>query len=664
MDFSKFSKAVSKQFDDMQEGKLYKVCVDSDLLYQTYLNAFPDGTNDIYRENSYHDCSCCRHFIKNVGKVVSIKDGQLTTVWDVDCNEYPYDIVAKTMSDFIKEHHVQNMFLVKFNKFGNEFNLELMPDNTTHRWDHFVGNVQRKFIDQNPSEKLSEIQSEFQVFKRGLDELTLSSIDTVIDLIEDNMIYRGEEHLSLIKSFRELKIKYDSVTYNDKDLFIWENLGTPAVNRFRNTVIGTLVVDLSNGEDLEQSVKSFENKVAPSNYKRPKSLITPKMIDDAMNTITELGYEPALERRHATYSDVSISDVLFVDNSVKEQMQGIRGELFKTVKPKSVDVKNSLDISIDEFLSSVLPNAHTVQALVKNTNVGNFMSLTAPVNKDVKNIFKWDNNFAWSYDGNIADSDIKTRVKSAGGNVDALIRCSLAWFNYDDLDIHMILPNGTRVYYSNKMDILDVDMNAGSGTTRNAVENLSLTEKNISDGTYVVRVNNFSKRESIDVGFTLEVEFDGNIKTYHYNKPVIDTIQCLELIVKNKALVDVKVLDGDIISEEVSQNKWGVNTETFVDVTSIIQSPNYWGDNKSGNRHTFFILKDCKNPDSIRGIYNEFLSPELEKHRKVFEIIGEKTKCQYSEEQMSGIGFSSTKKQDLTLRVDNGNIKQVYNVKF
>jgi NADH dehydrogenase FAD-containing subunit len=34
---------------------------------------FPEGTNDIYRERRYYDCSCCGNFIKNVRNIVVIE---------------------------------------------------------------------------------------------------------------------------------------------------------------------------------------------------------------------------------------------------------------------------------------------------------------------------------------------------------------------------------------------------------------------------------------------------------------------------------------------------------------------------------------------------------------------------------------------------------------
>ena len=68
-DFLKFKEAIKRHFDEMQRDAdtIFEVNLDKDELWETYLNSFPAGTNEIYRERREHDCSCCRHFIKNIG---------------------------------------------------------------------------------------------------------------------------------------------------------------------------------------------------------------------------------------------------------------------------------------------------------------------------------------------------------------------------------------------------------------------------------------------------------------------------------------------------------------------------------------------------------------------------------------------------------------------
>ncbi len=86
--------------------------------------------------------------------------------------------------------------------------------------------------------------------------------------------------------------------------------------------------------------------------------------------------------------------------------------------------------------------------------------------------------------------------------------------------------------------------------------------------------------------------------------------------------------------------------------------------NAYGNKHTFFLLDGAKNDEPTRGIYNEFLHPRLETHRKVFEVIGDKTKCQPIDNQLSGLGFSSTKHDSVIVRVGmQGKRQRLLNVK-
>lgn len=99
-------------------------------------------------------------------------------------------------------------------------------------------------------------------------------------------------------------------------------------------------------------------------------------------------------------------------------------------------------------------------------------------------------------------------------------------------------------------------------------------------------------------------------------------------------------------------------------VTTVTLSPNYWGTNAVGNKHVFFVLDGCKSDEALRGIYNEFLHPRLEEHRKVFEVIGDKTKCAPTEKHLAGLGFSSTKKDSILIRVCSGKTRRLYNVKI
>ena len=84
MEFKQFRDELVKHFGTMVQDAtaLYSVALDKDELWEKYQTSFPEGTNEIYRERREHDCSSCKSFMRAMGNVVFIKNGEVTTLWD------------------------------------------------------------------------------------------------------------------------------------------------------------------------------------------------------------------------------------------------------------------------------------------------------------------------------------------------------------------------------------------------------------------------------------------------------------------------------------------------------------------------------------------------------------------------------------------------------
>jgi hypothetical protein len=664
MSFNIYRTAMQKQYDRMSKHELFYTNLDKDELYALYLESFPEGTNPDFREKTEHDCSCCRQFIKNTGNVVAIIDGKLETIWDVQVSDF-YQVVSDAMSAYVKSSDITNIFRHTEKKLGTALNHELI-DGKSKAWEHFFYELSDKFVLTGDSLGTfhSGSRADKEVLERSLKELSLESGEIVLDLILQNNLGRGDEYKRNVEAFIKTKKEFDKIeSEKEQQLFLWvKSAELKGFGRFKNVVIGSLLEDLSNDVELTVAVLKFEEKVKPENFKRTTALYSQKQIDKCFAKVVELGLESALNRRYAVTEDLTINNVLFADRSARETMKAFDG-LMPTKKEKLAVLDNVQEVGLKDFLSNVLPTATNLELMVENNHTNNFMSLIAPQETAPERLFKWFNNFSWSYNGEVTDS-IKEKVKKAGGNVNGALRLSLSWFNLDDLDIHLIEPCGNHIHFGNKSGRLDVDMNVNtSNSSREAVENITYPdERSIKEGVYTAYIHNYTKRESVDVGFVVEMEHKGKVTTFTYENAVNGSNKVQVVKFRYSKSKGIEIIES-LPSTETSKDVWGVNTCKWSKVSMVMNSPNHWDGEETGNKHLFFILDGCKNPSQSRGFYNEFLRTELVPERKVFEGLSAKMKCAESDNQLSGLGFSSTQRNSVLCKV-NGSFSRVVKIVF
>lgn len=701
MNFKQFNQKLQDQFQAMQQFKLFRLNITGQQIWDAYITGFLPGNDPVFRdpESSTHTCNNDKNFIRRYGNVVAINDEfQIVSMFDVDVVGTVYEQPVNAIKSLIATGQVQEVFIESFNE------LNILPYEKTNRsmeifqlgmqrtlkqytaeeaakfgrvnstdvyeFHHFHVFLNKVFIDFT-SRSVEAIMGAYRdaknVFKRAMDEIPLDTLLLVKDLIIQGSLLNGEAYLDKLNTFIPFKEEYDRLSSEKKDNWCWVKSYNLPIAKFRNELIGTLCVELSQGEELNNACKTWNMRVDPANYMKAKAPITKRQIEEAQHFVAENGYEESFNRRFAKLSDINVDEIRHM-NVGKEAVK--QAGLFAGVQP-SVSTRHKRsqfdgieEVTIDKFMRDILPSCTSIEAFMENRFEGNMVALITSAESS-KPLFKWNNPFSWTYNGNLAGkSQIKENVKAAGGKVTGLLRCSLQWNDEDtkgivDYDLHCTTPYNEINYHSKTCHRtggwLDVDMIRPS---RIGIENITW-QKQMPDGKYLFKVHTFCSGNN--TGFKIEIEMNGEVFNYHYNRSTAykSYVNVATVIVKN----GVMSIEHHLPETSSSKTIWGVETGQFHKVNLVCLSPNYWGTNNVGNKHYFFMLDGCAADVPLRSFHNEYLNGEFLIHRKVTEVLAGTTKLEPTVNQLAGLGFNATVKDELIVKL-SGSHKRVVKIKF
>lgn len=707
-----FNKKIQEQFDKMcATGKLFRSALTGQQVWEIYIKGFTKEQNPIFRDpnSTSHNCNLCNNFIRRYGNIVAVdSNNQIMSIFDVVA-EGDYVDVAGKLSVALKNAKISNVFFETFNelnslnyekctKSSKSFKLGLslnhkrytkaeaelygvVKPNEVRTFNHMHLTLPEKFVDKG-TKSIDTIMADYRedknVFQRGMVEIPKDTLVLVKDLINQDSLLDGKTHLYKIEGILPLKEKFDKLSESEKDNWCWVNSYQFKFARFRGEVIGTICADLAEGMELNAACQAWNRKVDPANYMKVKAPVTEAMKKAAIKDFIALGYkESDLERRFATIEDIKASEIKHI-NIGKAEVKNV--SIFDNVKTASTRHKKSEfgkieEVSIDKFMQDILPSCTSVEAYLDNSHDGNMVSMTTAVFKDSKSIFKWDNSYSWTFNGNLAGkSQIKEAVKSRGGKTEGVLNVRLAFPDTtDDYDLHIYEPKGGHVGYNNvrraqsSSGMLDLD---AQGVDRyqvpeKRVENIIYTNMaKMPDGNYDIKVNNFSCK-GFKANFKLEIETAEGVTLLELNKLIADNwVDVATISLHNGVFtLDVSNKMNVLSSETISKEIYGLKTNEFHKVNLVCLSPNHWNDQTIGNKHYFFMLDKCKCDLDIRGIHNENLNSDLIQHRKFMDVLGSANTIKYSDNQLSGLGFNATVKDELIVKL-SGSFKRMVKIKF
>ncbi len=710
IEFKIFNQQIQRQFAEMcKTGKLFRANIPGNEIWELYLSSFVN--EKIFRdpESSEHNCNCCKNFIRRYGNIIAINsNGNIESIFSNVKNVGDYAKSAAAVDNLIRSKEIVNIFFETYKELNENLSYESCKKNQevyklgieanfkkytqeevdkfgvvniteVYEFNHFCIDLPTQFVNfsGNSIEQItSGYRDRYSVFKRAMKEIPLDTLNLVRDLINQGSLLDGQAHKHSIESIAGWKEIYD---IEGSDNWLWGSTYSmdERVAKFKNTLIGVLCTELAEGEELNKACLNWNKRVDPVNYHKASAPITKRQIEDAKKFVDENGYVESFDRRLATIDDIKASEIMHI-NVGDGQIKSV--SIFDSVKATSTRHKRSEfdgveEITIEKFMKDIIPSCSSLEVYVKNAHEDNFVTMTTTNKEGSKPIFKWNNNYSWTFNGNLAGkSQIKQAIKSRGGKTEGVLNIRLAFpETTNDYDLHVYEPKGDHIYYSNVRDIhrssgvLDLDAQGVDGhqPPEKRVENIIYTQINqMPEGRYKVDINDYSQGR-FPAKFIVEIETMNDITILQLGiKPNVNTVTACNIELKNSSFVVVPSSDMEIISSNtISKDIWGIETNNFHKVRLVCLSPNHWEDNKAGNKHYMFMLDKCKTNTSIRGFHNENLIPELLNHRKVMEVLGGSNMIDPTEKQLSGLGFNSTVKDSLIVKC-SGSFKRMLKVNF
>lgn len=369
---------------------LFSVMTDKSALWNAYLNSFPA------QDRQHYTCNECRKFFERYSDLVTIDaKGNLKSVMFSDDPAGEYAFIFAKLRKLVEGGSVEKAFFTEEAKWGIA---------VTGPWEHFAVKPPKKFV-WNPAEHISntgdpktayqreaEITADFRTMVRALVEYTIEHVDTALQILNADALYRGEtirgpaEWLHGVLSAQK-KTKNARLRHN----LLWLAVATAPVGwaRPRGTKIGTLLDDIVEGLPLADIRARFAAKLDPTKASRPQTPPSAGNIQQAEKIIENLGATSALKRKFATLNDIR---PMWSPRPVHAGgTGGVFGHLTPRDRKKAEDQNLQLPskkMTMEKFVKTVLPTAKNIEVRMQDKMP--FIALVTAADPKAKPILQWD----------------------------------------------------------------------------------------------------------------------------------------------------------------------------------------------------------------------------------------------------------------------------------
>lgn len=380
--------SIRKSFNEAVALEEPLFITNTDDLYDIFLMGLPEEARQHY------NCRACRDFVNRYGGLVTIDEFGVKhpIMWLKHIPDF-FNTACTNVRLAIAASKVTGVFITSEKRLG-------MPK--TGMWHHMAVYIPKSMI-HNPrlftaGQKMAEKKEDFKMLMNACTKYKTETVETAVNLLRTNSLYRSEKILGIAEWF--LNLKQHKGHHNFTNI-VWKYVATAPAGfcHISSSMIGTLLDDIEAGMDFESVKRRFDEKMNPTKYQRPKAAPTAQNVARAEEIVAKLGIANSLKRRYAHLDELQKMWVPKVEYN--KPPYGVFGSVKtkeRVNKPKPI-VADCGVMTWDKFQRTVLPNAKKIELMV-NYGPDNYAALVTAVDPEAPPIIKWDteenrNPFSW-----------------------------------------------------------------------------------------------------------------------------------------------------------------------------------------------------------------------------------------------------------------------------
>lgn len=369
-------------------------------LYDIFLANLPE------EGRQHYNCNACRNFVNHYGGIVFVNNaGEIfPAMWNFKCPDF-FTRAYYAVREAISKSKITGIFIPESKKLG-------IP--RTNDWTHMHVDVPKKIIYKNKLktafQEAAEKKEDFRMLMRAIQNYKLSTVETAVNLLRSDTLYRGEKTLGIAEWFLEVKQLFEihkkPSSVNVTNL-IWVKVATAPAGfcHISSSMIGTLLDDIEAGYKYEDIKRRFDEKMNPLKYQRPQTAPSVGNVRRAEEIIAKLGLENSLKRRYARLDELPtlgiwkprsivdefVSTGIFAGIKTKESLQ----------KKDPVIVPRATKMTWEKFHRTVLPLAKKIELKTRSKySNDSYAAIVTAEYPDAPPIILWDdvslrNPFSW-----------------------------------------------------------------------------------------------------------------------------------------------------------------------------------------------------------------------------------------------------------------------------